>query len=135
MSADIAAVHINLEGEELTFKKAARQLRVFADMIDAGMMSADGFNWNTGGEYNMVVVLPSAYPHGDYQDREGNLVHVGASDHIISVVWANKDAETEDLSEQDVHVYDWIKEHGPLRPAGAGEAPEGHDHGHEGHEH
>ena len=125
---DIAAVHITIEGEDLTLKKAAKQLRVFADMLDQGMMSAEGFSWKAGGEYNMVVVLPSSFPHGDYQDAEGNLVHVGENDHIISVVLANKDAEQLELSEQDVHVYDWIKEHGPLRPAGSGEPTEGHEH-------
>lgn len=124
---EIASVSINIEGQELTFKRAAKQLRVLADMVEAGMMNADGFNWLYGGEYNLNVETPAAFPHGDYQDSEGNLVHVGHDDHIISVTWANKNAEQENLAERDVHAFEWVKEHGPLRPAGSGEA-EPHSH-------
>lgn len=123
---EIAEVNVSIVGQELTFKKAAQQLRVIADMVEAKMMSADGFNWGYGGEYELTIDLPSAFPHGDYQDSEGNLVHVGQADHVINVTWANKNAEQEDVSEQDIHVFEWIKDHGPLKPAGSGEA-EGHD--------
>jgi predicted metallo-beta-lactamase superfamily hydrolase len=127
---EIQSVDLHIEGQELTFKRAAKQLRVLADMVEAGMMNADGFNWKYGGEYQMNVETPPSFPHGDYQDREGNLVHVGANDHIVSVVWANKDAETEDMGDKDVHAFEWIREHGPLRPAGSGEAHPHGDHEH-----
>lgn len=126
---EIASVSVSIEGHDLTFKRAAKQLRVLADMLEAGMMGADGFNWFYGGEYNMSVDLPSAFPHGDYTDMEGNLIHVGADDHIINVTWAKKGAKQEDFSDKDMHVFEWIQEHGPLTPAGEGEA-DGHEHHH-----
>jgi hypothetical protein len=126
---EIANVTVSIEGQELTFKKAAKQLRVIADMVEAGMMDADGFNWLYGGEYSLSVNTPPSFPHGDYTDMEGNLVHIGADDHVINVTWAKKGAKQEDLADQDIHVFEWIKEHGPLTPAGSGEA-EGHEHHH-----
>lgn len=123
---EIVSVAVTIEGQELTFKKAARQLRVLADMVESGMMNADGFNWLYGGEYTLDVMTPASFPHGDYQDAEGNLVHIGADDHVINVTWANKGAEQEDFADKDVHAFDWIREHGPLRPAGQGEADHEH---------
>lgn len=126
---EIASVTISIEGQDLTFKKAAKQLRVLADMVEAGMMDADGFNWLYGGDYSLAVETPPSFPHGDYQDAEGNLVHVGGDDHIINVTWAKKGAKQEDFSDKDVHVFEWIQEHGPLTPAGSDEADEHHEHG------
>lgn len=125
---NIATVNISIEGQDLTFEKAAKQLHVLADMVGAGMMNADGFNWHYGGEYTLDVETPPSFPHGDYQDAEGNLVHVGANDHIINVTYAKKGAKQENFSDKDVHVFEWIQEHGPLLPAGEGEA-DGHSHG------
>lgn len=130
---EIASVHVFVEGQELTFKKAAKQLRLLADMVEAGMMGAEGFNWSYGGEYELTVELPASFPHGDYQDGEGNLVHIGNDDMVINVTWANKDAAQEDVADQEIHAFNWIQEHGPLRRAGSGEA-EGHTHDH-GHGH
>jgi hypothetical protein len=94
------------------------------------MMNANGFNWDYGGEYNMLLMPPTQFPHGDYQDAEGNLVHVGEDEHIINVIWAGKNAEAEDVADQDLSTMDWMQDHGPLRRAGS---VEGHDEDHEGH--
>ena len=124
---DIAGVHITIEGDELTWKKAARQLRVMADLLDTTKsLHVEGFSWDFGGDYEMDVILPDSFPHGDYHDSEGNLIHVGEGDMIVNVTWANKDAEIEAV--EDTHVYQWIQQHGPLKRAGSGEAEEGHHH-------
>lgn len=123
---EIAGVHIMISGDDLTWKRAAKQLRAMATMLDAKMMGADGFCWSSDGEYQMTVTLPDSFPHGDYQDGEGNLVHIGNEDMVINVTWANKDAEQEDVSEQEIHAFKWIQDHGPLRPAGSGTIDEPH---------
>lgn len=123
---DIAGVDISFNGEELTWKKAAKQLRIFADMLENQTLHTEGFNWAYSGEFNMDVLLPDSFAHGDYQDPEGNLVHVN-HDHVVSVIWANKGAEREDL--EDTHVWEWVRDHGPLTRAGSDTA-EGHNHDH-----
>lgn len=113
----IQGVIINFTGDELTWELAAKQLRLFADQLEAQTLHAEGFSWQYGGDFTMDVLLPPLFPHGDYVDGEGNLVHVGQQDHIVSVNWAGKDGKREDF--EDMHVSEWIQEHGKLRPAGA----------------
>lgn len=130
---DIAGVHITIDGEELTWKKAARQLRIMADALDAHSLHLEGFNWDYSGDYEMTVMMPDSFPHGDYQDAEGNLVHIADGDRVVHVTWANKDAEQEEVTADDgtpgMFVYNWIQAHGgPLRPAGSGDADGNHEH-------
>lgn len=119
----IGAVMITFHGDELTWDLAAKQLRLFADMLDAQTLHTEGFNWQYGGDYAMNVMMPDAYSHGDYQDEEGNLLHVN-NDHVVSVNWANKQGEREDL--EDVHVFEWIRDHGPIKRAGTTTDDGGH---------
>lgn len=119
-------ININITGE-LDALMAAKQIRLIADMVKHGVMHVEGYNISYMGTFNLDVDL-GEYPHGDYQDEEGNLLHI-AGDHVINVTWASKDAEVEEV---DVPVEDWISEHGQIHPAG-----HGHSHGDddEGHEH
>lgn len=116
-------VNITITGEDLDPLIAARQLRLMAKMIEQGTVHADGFNIEYMGPYSLDVDLGMEFQHGDYQDAEGNLIHV-ANDHVVNVTWANKDAEIEEM---DIPVVDWVAEHGEIKPAGHGE---GHHHEH-----
>lgn len=116
-------VNISFQGENLEPYHAARQLRLMAKMIEMGTVHAEGFNIEYMGEYSLDVDLGSEFPHGDYQDAEGNLLHV-ANDLVVNVTWATPGAEIEEVS---VPVVDWIEKHGEIKPAGHGE---GHHHEH-----
>jgi hypothetical protein len=116
----INGIHITINGDELTWATAARQLRTLAELVEAKSMSAEGFNWEYGGEYNLQVIMPDMFDHGDYQDAEGNLIHI-ADDEVISCVWASKGAESETL-DPPIPAWKWAQEHGPLTRAGIGEA-------------
>jgi hypothetical protein len=116
-------ININLTGEQLNSPIAARQLRVIAKMVESGVVHAEGFNIEYMGEFSVDVDFGSDYPHGDYQDAEGNLIHV-ASDEVVNVTWANKNAEVEEV---EIPVEEWIEKHGEIKPAGSGEGH--HDHG------
>lgn len=120
---EIAGVHITINGEELTWKRAAKQLRILADLLEAHTLDSKGFNWQYGGDYEMQVMMTDMWPHGDYQDAEGNLLHIH-DDVVVSVIWANKGAEKEEV---EIPAHTWAQEHGPITPAGQGEAPE-HEH-------
>lgn len=122
---EISGVHITISGDELTWDTAARQLRTLADLLDAHTLSAEGFNWKYGGDYEMHVHMPDMFSHGDWQDGEGNLIHI-SDDQVIGVIWAGKDAESETL-ETPVPAFEWAQKHGALVPAGAGEAQD-HEH-------
>jgi len=118
-------ITINIVGDELDSKLAAKHLHMLADQVKAGVVHAEGFSIDFMGDYSLDVDYGTAFPHGDYQDAEGNLVHV-ANDAVVNVTWANKDAEVEEVN---VPIGEWMEDHGQLHPAG-------HDHGHEGgHEH
>ena len=116
-------VNINITGDELDHEMAARQLRLMAKMVEQGMMHVEGFSIDFMGPFMLDVDLGGEFPHGDYQDEEGNLLHV-ANDHVVNVTWASKNAEVEEVN---IAVADWVEEHGPIKPAGHGE---GHHHEH-----
>lgn len=114
-------LNITIQGEELESEQAARQLRLLAKMVDQGVVHSEGFNIEYMGEWTLDVDFGSEFPHGDYQDAEGNLLHV-ANDHVVNVTWANKNAEVEEVN---IPVADWVAKHGEIHPAGEGE---GHHH-------
>jgi hypothetical protein len=77
------------------------------------------------GDYSLDVDPGSEFPHGDFQDAEGNLLHV-AGDHVVMVHWASKEGESEDV---EIPVADWVAKHGEIHPAGEGEGEGHHHHG------
>jgi hypothetical protein len=107
-------INISLEGEEMTPKQAAKQLHQLAEMVRTGLVHVDGFNIDALGAFSLDVDYGDVWPHGDYRDTEGNLLHV-ANDTVVRVTWANKDAETEEI---EIPGTLWVKEHGALTPAG-----------------
>jgi hypothetical protein len=117
-------LNISIAGEQLESQQAANQLRLMAKMVEAGVVHADGFNIEYMGEFSLDVDFGGEFPHGDYQDAEGNLLHV-ANDHVVNVTWASKGAEVEEVS---IPVEEWIEKHGEIQPAGHGEGHH-HDHG------
>lgn len=116
-------IAITIEGEHLESRAAAKQLHQLADMVRGGVVHAEGFNIEYMGEFRLDVDFGGEFPHGDYQDAEGNLLHV-ANDHVVNVTWANKNAEVEEV---EIPVADWVAQHGEIKPAGEGE---GHHHEH-----
>jgi hypothetical protein len=118
-------INIVIKGDELDSRTAAKQMRTLAALVKDGALVADGYNIEYDGTFHFDVDFGDAYPHGDYTDAEGNLLHI-ANDHVVNVTWAKTGAEQEDVN---VPVEDWIKEHGGIFPAGHahGEA-EGHEH-------
>ena len=117
-------LNISIKGEELESGGAAKQLRLLAKMVDQGIVHAEGFSIEYMGEFSLDVDFGGEFPHGDFQDAEGNLIHI-ANDHVVNVTWANKDA---DIEEVNTPVVDWIEAHGEIHPAGGG--GEGHHHEH-----
>lgn len=116
-------LNISIHGEDLNSRLAAKQLHLLAEMIKGGTVHADGFNIEYGGEFELDVDFGSQFPHGDYTDGKGNLVHV-ANDEVVHVTWAGK-ADQESVS---VPVEEWVEAHGALQMAG-------HEHGEEPHSH
>lgn len=118
-------IHISLEGEEMTQESAAKQIHLIARMVKHGIVHVDGFNIDEVGAFSLDVDFGDVWPHGDYRDKEGNLLHV-ANDTVVRVTWANKNAETEEV---EIPGTLWVQKHGAMTPAG-------HDgHGEEPHEH
>jgi hypothetical protein len=120
-------VAITIQGENLEPYHAAKQLRLLAKMIEHGTVHSEGFNIEYMGEYHLDIDLGSAFPHGDYQDAEGNLLHIH-NDVVVNVTWASKNAEVEDV---EISAYEWAKEHGAIRRAGEAEGGESEGHTHE----
>jgi hypothetical protein len=115
-------LNITIQGEELESQQAAKQLRLLARMVKEGVVHSEGFNIEYMGDWSLDVDFGSEFPHGDYQDAEGNLLHV-ANDTVVSVNWASKGGESEVV---EISVVDWVAKHGEIQPAGSGEGR--HDH-------
>lgn len=120
-------ISISINGTNPDLRAAGKQLHLLADQMKAGVVHVEGFNVDFMGEFSLDVDLGDVYAHGDYQDGEGNLLHV-ANDHVVNVTWANKDAEVEQV---EVLVEDWMEKHGRIYPAGRpGEGGWAAEHGH-----
>ena len=81
----------------------ATHLLMISKMIAMGMGEASGHNADDNTAWS-VEVLDDEWPHGDYHDETGNLLHV----HVTR---ANGNADTENVH---VPVNDWMDQYGTL---------------------
>lgn len=130
-------ININIAGEELDMKTAAKQLHRIADMVRAGVTDMNGFNIEYLGAFMVAVDFESDGPtahHHDYLDGEGNHVHVNAEGTVVfrRIVNEGGKDEIEQLFEHGIKLDDWGKDHGGITPY----FEPGHEPGgHEGHNH
>lgn len=118
-------LNVNLAGEHLESRAAAKQLHLIADMVKAGVTQMDGFSIEYLGTFSMDVDFESDGPHAhhhDYLDGEGNHVHVNAEGTIVLL--RKKDSEeVEQIFEQGIKLPEWAAEHGGVTPFMPDEEP------------
>ena len=119
-------ININIAGEELNSKLAAKQLHLLADMVKAGVTDIDGASIGFLGTFSYVVDYESdgPEPHTDFMDGEGN--HIHAADGYV-VLRLRPGSEPEQLRDHNITVAEWAKDHGGITPFN----PDDHEgHGH-----
>jgi hypothetical protein len=100
-------ITVTIESDER--EAAAVHLAMISKMVAMGMGEASGYNEDDMTAWS-VAVEADGWPHGDYHDEKGNLLHVH-NDHVVHVTRANATAETENIN---VPVDEWIAEYGTL---------------------
>lgn len=127
-------ININIAGEHLDSRSAAKQLRMIADMVKAGVTTADGFNIEYLGSFGFDVDFESngPEPHTDFWDGEGNHIHASEGSVIFRKGPDKADGtpDIEQLRDKNIGLADWAKAHGGITPFMPDE-----DGGHEGHTH
>ena len=94
--------------------------------------NSDGEGQGMGPTFWELHTVEDQYPHGDYRDEEGNLLHV-AQDHVIEATLAKHEARQ---IEPGILVDEWIEMHGKVTFVSAHEDHDHeHDHGEDGHDH
>lgn len=120
-------ININIAGEQLDSRRAAKQLHLIADMVKAGITEMDGFSIEYMGAFSMAVDFESDGPtahHHDYWDGEGNHIHVNADGIIMFRRGPDKPDGSDDLeqlTDKGILLADWAKEHGGITPFGTPE--------------
>lgn len=100
-------ITVTIEADERS--SAAAHLILAGKMIAMGMGEASGYNEEDATAWNLTVE-DDEWPHGDYHDEKGNLLHVH-KDHVVHVTRANGNADTENVN---VPVDEWMDEYGTL---------------------
>lgn len=117
-------ININIAGEQLDSRSAAKQLHLIADMVKAGVMEMDGFSAEFLGAFSLNVDFESNggfdhIHHQNFWDGEGNHIHADAEGTIISRQGPDAPDGTpdkEDMLAKGIKLADWAKEHGGITP-------------------
>jgi len=125
-------ININIAGEDLDHKNAAKQLHLIADMIRSGVSDVQGFSMEYVGSFMMNIDYESngGHDHTDYWDGEHNHLHVDEEGIIISRQGPDAPdgtVDVEQLHEKGIKITDWAKDHGGITPF---DTPEAHGHEH-----
>lgn len=114
-------ININIAGEQLNSKLAAKELYRIADMVKGGVTDMSGFNIGYLGAFSIEVDFESngPLPHADFWDGEHNHIHVDEEGFVVFRRGPDKEDGTEDveqLRDQNITVAEWSKEHGGITP-------------------
>lgn len=122
-------INVNIAGEHLNSKLAAKQLHLIADMVRAGVTELDAFNIEYMGAVSVAVDFESdgPLPHADFRDGEGNHIHVNEEGFVVFRLAPGAE-EPEPLLDKNITVADWSKEHGGITPFVPEDPHAGHNH-------
>lgn len=122
-------ININIAGEELNSKLAAKELHRIADMVRGGVTEMSGFNIGYLGAFSVEVDFESngPLPHADFRDGEGNHIHVDEDGFVVFRLAPDAE-EPEILREKNITVAEWSKDHGGITPFIPEDPHAGHNH-------
>jgi hypothetical protein len=120
-------IDVSLDGEHLTLKRAAQELRRIADLLQGGNVHGEGFNAVYAGQWTFDVDLDHG-EHLDYWDGEHNHIHVDEEGVVVYRRGPDSpegEEDVEQLYEKGILVTEWAAKHGGITPFGTPEVDGG----------